>query len=97
MDKFSTVLSDVLVLKITEHAIFRCVQVNILCFGRYFFAIINSFLNVIQYTIPAGYLVQIHIYDLHRTSAVYPYPEKFDPERYSPENVKGRHPYAYVT
>ncbi|XP_055474497.1 cytochrome P450 4B1 [Psammomys obesus] len=47
-------------------------------------------------SLPAGSLVSLHIYALHRNSAVWPEPEVFDPLRFSPENVTGRHPFAFM-
>ncbi|XP_028367309.1 cytochrome P450 4B1-like isoform X1 [Phyllostomus discolor] len=47
-------------------------------------------------TLPAGSLISLHIYALHRNSAVWPDPEVFDPLRFSPENVAGRHPFAFI-
>ncbi|XP_053516698.1 cytochrome P450 4B1-like isoform X1 [Artibeus jamaicensis] len=47
-------------------------------------------------SLPAGSLVSLHIYALHRNSAVWPDPEVFDPLRFSPENVAGRHPFAFI-
>ncbi|XP_006986668.2 cytochrome P450 4B1 [Peromyscus maniculatus bairdii] len=47
-------------------------------------------------SLPAGSLVSMHIYALHRNSAVWPDPEVFDPLRFSPENVTGRHPFAFM-
>ncbi|KAF5280454.1 hypothetical protein FQR65_LT03263 [Abscondita terminalis] len=49
-----------------------------------------------NYTIPKGTIIQLHIYDLHHSEEIYPEPEKFDPERFSAENSKERHPYAYI-
>ncbi|KAI4468357.1 cytochrome p450 family 4 [Holotrichia oblita] len=47
-------------------------------------------------TIPTGTSVGIHIFDIHRNEKYYPEPNKFDPDRFLPENTKSRHPYAYI-
>ncbi|XP_066125374.1 cytochrome P450 4B1 [Saccopteryx bilineata] len=47
-------------------------------------------------SLPAGSLVSLHIYALHRNREVWPDPEVFDPLRFSPDNVTGRHPYAFM-
>ncbi|XP_044626665.1 cytochrome P450 4B1-like isoform X4 [Equus asinus] len=47
-------------------------------------------------SLPAGSLVSLHIYALHRNSAVWPNPEVFDPLRFSSENVARRHPFAFM-
>nr|AAW69913.1 cytochrome P450 CYP6BB1v4 [Ochlerotatus sollicitans] len=49
-----------------------------------------------NYTIPAGTFVQIPMYALQRDPEHFPAPERFDPDRFLPEVVKTRHPYAYV-
>lgn len=46
--------------------------------------------------IPAGMMMHFHIFDLHRDEEQFPDPEKFDPDRFLPENVAKRHPYAYL-
>ncbi|XP_037357253.1 cytochrome P450 4B1 isoform X1 [Talpa occidentalis] len=47
-------------------------------------------------SLPTGSLVSLHIYALHRNSAVWPDPEVFDPMRFSPENSANRHPFAFM-
>ncbi|KAK8775566.1 hypothetical protein V5799_031090 [Amblyomma americanum] len=47
-------------------------------------------------TLPAGTVVQIAAYFLHRNPEVFPKPEEFHPERFFPENSNGRHPFAYL-
>jgi cytochrome P450 len=49
-----------------------------------------------QYRIPKGTAVGIHIYNLHRDERFFPDAEKFDPDRFLPENKKNWHPYAYI-
>ncbi|KAI5633497.1 cytochrome p450 domain-containing protein [Phthorimaea operculella] len=39
---------------------------------------------------------EIPIYHLQRDSKYWDRPEAFDPKRFSPENVKKRHPYCYI-
>lgn len=54
------------------------------------------FLCIDGHTIPAGCGVLLQIYDAHRDLRYYKDPEKFDPDRFLPENTKGRHPFAYI-
>lgn len=46
--------------------------------------------------IPAGKPVFLQIFDLHRDKDVFTDPEKFDPDRFLPENCATRSPFAYV-
>ncbi|XP_067139879.1 LOW QUALITY PROTEIN: uncharacterized protein [Centruroides vittatus] len=48
------------------------------------------------HTLPKGSTCILFNYMLHRDPKVFPEPEKFDPDRFLPENTAGRHPYAYV-
>nr|ARN17937.1 cytochrome P450-14 [Cephus cinctus] len=47
-------------------------------------------------TIPKDHRVIIPIYGLHHDPEVYPSPETFDPERFTAENVKARHPMYFI-
>ncbi|XP_044260028.1 cytochrome P450 4C1-like isoform X1 [Tribolium madens] len=48
------------------------------------------------YILPKHSIAIIHIYDVHHNAEIYPDPEKFDPDRFLPENVQKRHPYAFL-
>lgn len=52
--------------------------------------------QVDQYTIPSGTTIMIEIYHLHRDERYFPDPERFDPDRFLPENMVDRHSYAYL-
>jgi cytochrome P450 family 4 len=43
-----------------------------------------------------GVQVGVFIYQLHRDPAVFPDPDRFDPDRFTAANSNSRHPYAYV-
>ncbi|XP_049309424.1 cytochrome P450 4p1-like [Bactrocera dorsalis] len=46
--------------------------------------------------LPKGSQIIVHIIDIHRSAKYYKNPNKFDPERFTPEASAGRHPFAYV-
>ncbi|HEX8834600.1 MAG TPA: cytochrome P450, partial [Abditibacteriaceae bacterium] len=45
--------------------------------------------------IPAGSVMTLSPYLAHRNARHWPNPEVFDPERFAPENMEGRHRFAY--
>nr|QUF59368.1 cytochrome p450 CYP4V24 [Brachionus angularis] len=61
-------------------------------FGR----CISEDTKVGDYQIFQGDTAVIFAYMIHRDEKYYPDPEKFDPDRFLPENTKNRHPYAYI-
>jgi len=46
--------------------------------------------------IPKGSLLGFNIYNIHHSSDHWKDPFKFDPDRFSPENSKGRHKFSYL-
>uniref|UniRef100_A0A182NTX5 Cytochrome P450 n=1 Tax=Anopheles dirus TaxID=7168 RepID=A0A182NTX5_9DIPT len=46
--------------------------------------------------IPAGTMINLNIYNLHRNPKVFPEPDKFIPERFSDDNEIKRGPYDYI-
>ncbi|MCI0699050.1 cytochrome P450 [candidate division KSB1 bacterium] len=49
-----------------------------------------------QYVVPAGGVILISPYVLHRDARYYPQPEKFDPERWRPEAEARRPKFSYL-
>jgi len=45
---------------------------------------------------PKGTSCNIHIFDVHRDPVIFPDPEKFDPDRFLPENCAGRSNFAFI-
>lgn len=48
------------------------------------------------YKLPAGSYVTLFIYFMHHDERYFPNPEKFDPDRFLPENMENRPSYAFV-
>jgi cytochrome P450 len=51
--------------------------------------------NVGGYCIPSGSLVVVCQYAMHRDARFFPEPERFDPDRWTPEARAARHPYTF--
>ena len=49
-----------------------------------------------KHVVPKDTTVSLLFYQLHLDPSVWPDPQRFDPDRFLPENVKTRHPYAYL-
>eukprot|EP00002_Diphylleia_rotans_P021875 TRINITY_DN4266_c0_g3_i1.p1 TRINITY_DN4266_c0_g3~~TRINITY_DN4266_c0_g3_i1.p1 ORF type:complete len:334 (-),score=52.33 TRINITY_DN4266_c0_g3_i1:129-1130(-) len=49
-----------------------------------------------QYNIPKNVEIAILPYAIHRNPQIWESPDSFDPDRFAPENFKGRHPFAFV-
>jgi cytochrome P450 len=49
-----------------------------------------------DHNIPAGTVLYVPIYAVHRHAALWDEPERFDPSRFDPEKTKARHRYAYM-
>ncbi|RLU27442.1 hypothetical protein DMN91_001246 [Ooceraea biroi] len=49
-----------------------------------------------SYLVPAGTQVYVDIFSLHKNPEFWPNPEVFYPDRFLPELVQDRHPFAYV-
>ncbi|XP_029171172.1 cytochrome P450 4C1-like [Nylanderia fulva] len=58
--------------------------------------ILSEDVKLQSYIIPSTTEIFINIYELHRNPNYWSHPEKFDPDRFLPENSHNRHPYSYV-
>ena len=62
------------------------------CFAR----VLKKDTKVGEYVLPKDTAVQVTVIGLHHNPDVWPDSETFDPDRFSPENSKDRHPYAFI-
>ncbi|KAJ8686996.1 hypothetical protein QAD02_022790 [Eretmocerus hayati] len=58
--------------------------------------VLNKEAKLSGYVVPPKSEVVMLIHETHRDPNYWPDPQKFDPDRFLPENTKNRHPYAYV-
>ncbi len=57
------------------------------------------FINLVfagEYLIPAGCNIILLLYGMHHNPRIYPNPWVYDPDRFLPDEIRGRHPYAYI-
>ncbi|KAF4517533.1 hypothetical protein B566_EDAN005096, partial [Ephemera danica] len=76
----------------------RCIKESLrLCPSILFIErLIKEDVQIEKFLIPSGCTATFSLYTLHRDPEFFPEPEKFDPDRFLPENSQGRHPYAYM-
>ncbi|PRD27938.1 UNVERIFIED_CONTAM: Cyp4c3 [Trichonephila clavipes] len=58
--------------------------------------VLFSKILVCGYSVPKDSSCTVAVYILHRDASVFPAPEKFDPDRFLPENSTNRNPFAYI-
>ncbi|XP_044739872.1 cytochrome P450 4V2-like [Chrysoperla carnea] len=57
---------------------------------------VSEDIDIGNYKIPKGANIAIPIFTLHRNSKYWKDPLIFDPERFTSENIKKQHPYAFI-
>uniref|UniRef100_A0A182S9V5 Cytochrome P450 n=1 Tax=Anopheles maculatus TaxID=74869 RepID=A0A182S9V5_9DIPT len=93
-DNRPATMQDLNELKLLERCIKEALRLypSVSFFGR----TLSEDIQLGGYHVPAQTIVGIHAYHVHRDERYYPEPEKFDPDRFLPENTENRHPYAYI-
>ncbi|KAL7293766.1 hypothetical protein TKK_0012829 [Trichogramma kaykai] len=76
----------------------RCIKETLRFFPSvpYISRVLAGDIKLDDFTIPKGTLTDIHIITIHRDPKHWPDPEKFDPDRFLPEQIRKRNPYAYL-
>lgn len=87
-------LEEIKELKFLDCVLKECQRIypSVPAFGR----AVKEKMKIGEYTVPENSDIDIIVYALHRDPTVFPDPEAFNPERFLPENVANRHPYAYI-
>ncbi|XP_026829543.1 cytochrome P450 4C1 [Ooceraea biroi] len=76
----------------------RCLKETMRLYPSVFFILrkLTEDVKMQSYLVPGGTQVYIDILHLHKNPEFWPNPEIFDPDRFLPELVQDRHPFAYV-
>ncbi|PSN53853.1 Cytochrome P450 4C1 [Blattella germanica] len=74
------------------------IQIGVQVFDKMSLSIDEFLIHLLSgdYTIPAGVSIWIQVYFIHRNPKYYPNPEEFNPDNFLPENVRNRHPFAFL-
>ncbi|XP_029664929.1 cytochrome P450 4C1-like isoform X2 [Formica exsecta] len=76
----------------------RCLKEALRLYPSVFFILRNvgEDVKLHSYVIPAGTILHLNIYGVHRDPNFWSNPEVFDPDRFLPERMQNRHPYSYL-
>ncbi|KAL6416373.1 hypothetical protein ACFW04_013527 [Cataglyphis niger] len=76
----------------------RCLKEALRLYPSVFFVIrnIEEDVKLHSHVIPAGTMLFLNIYGVHRDPNFWSNPEIFDPDRFLPERIQKRHPYSYL-
>ncbi|XP_066589479.1 cytochrome P450 4C1-like [Prorops nasuta] len=93
-DKRSATVSDLTELKYLDRVLKEVMRLYppVPVFSR---TLLNS-TEIAGYTLPKGASISFNTLLTHRNPMFWPNPDKFDPDRFLPENLIGRHPFAYI-
>ncbi|KFB49529.1 AGAP009246-PA-like protein [Anopheles sinensis] len=76
----------------------RCIKESLRLYPSvsFFGRTLSDDVQLAGFHVPAKTIIGIHAYHVHRDERFYPDAERFDPDRFLPENTENRHPYAYI-
>ncbi|XP_029659405.1 cytochrome P450 4C1-like [Formica exsecta] len=76
----------------------RCLKESLRLYPTAFFILrdVKEDVKLHLYVVPAGTILYLNIYGVHKDPNFWPNPEIFDPDRFLPERVQNHHPYSYL-